>query len=187
METDKRKHVINAFLGTFVSKGLSDTTSRDLAKSLKLQNGGLYYYFESKDSAVIACAEEAIVRLEEYVIVPAINDIEYPDKMIKDVRKMADEMAPTMRFLMQVCSSPRYAPILKKNMENLFERYKYYANKVAIKLGCEFNEVAPYFYMGVMIAEHYMLFGEQEYVSAQIEVLKDKISSLIENSKTRLR
>ena len=111
MEADKRKEVINAFLETFVSKGLANTTSRDLAKSLKLQSGGLYYYFESKDAAVIACAQEAIARLEEHIIVPAINDIEYPDKMIKNAKKRAEEMAPTMRFLTQVCSSPNTMPI----------------------------------------------------------------------------
>ncbi len=184
MEENKRKEVINAFLETFASKGLADTTSRDLAKSLKLQSGGLYYYFQSKDEAVVACAEEAVIRFEEKIIISAINDIEYTDRMIKNVRKNADEMAPIMRFLTQFCSSPKYEPQSKKITEKLFARCRYYAGKAADKLGCELGEVAPYIYMGIMTVSHYMLFGAQEYISAQIDVFKDQINRLKANDKT---
>lgn len=187
METDKRKEVINAFLETFVQKGLADTTSRDLAKSLQLQSGGLYYYFESKDAAVIACAEEAVNRLEEKIIVPAINEVEYPERMIKNTQIRADEMASTMKFLAQVCSSPKYAPKLNESMGRLFERYKYYATKASKRLGCEFDEIAPYVYMGFMVASHYMIFGMKEYVSVQVDVIRYKLNELIANNETRMR
>ena len=47
METDRKKEVINICLDLFIEKGLTATSTRDLSSALKLQNAGLYYYFES--------------------------------------------------------------------------------------------------------------------------------------------
>lgn len=59
MENDRKKEVINVCLDHFIANGLEIST-RSLSEALKLQNTGLYYYFESKDEAVILCAEEAV-------------------------------------------------------------------------------------------------------------------------------
>ena len=136
VETDKKKAVTGIFLETFVAKGLGETTSRDLAKALNLQSGGLYYYFESKDAAIVACAEEAMARLEQELIVPALEEVAFPDKMISNTKKRAKALAPTMGFLTQVCASPKFGPLMKDRVEALFDRYDYYAAKVAEKLGC---------------------------------------------------
>ena len=75
METDRRKEVVNACLNLFVERGLYKTSTRDLSKALSLQSGGLYYYFQTKDDAVVACVEEAISRLEDTLIVPVKKEI----------------------------------------------------------------------------------------------------------------
>lgn len=75
MENDRKKEVINICLDLFIEKGLTSTSTRSLSSALKLQNAGLYYYFESKDEAVIACAEEAALRLEKCLIAPAMREI----------------------------------------------------------------------------------------------------------------
>ena len=58
MEPDRKKEVINVCLDHFIEKGLSETSTRSLSGALKLQNAGLYYYFSSKDEAVILCAKK---------------------------------------------------------------------------------------------------------------------------------
>ena len=66
--SDRRKEILNVCLDTFINKGLSETTVRDLSTALKLQSGGIYYWFKDKDEAVVACAEEAALRLENSLI-----------------------------------------------------------------------------------------------------------------------
>ena len=93
METDRRKEVINICLDLFIEKGLTATSTRDLSSALKLQNAGLYYYFESKDETVIACAEEAALRLENALIPSALREIHTPDVMMERLQTRANEMA----------------------------------------------------------------------------------------------
>lgn len=49
-KAEKRQELVDACLGCFVEKGLTVATTKDLCKAAKLQNGGIYYYFSTKDA-----------------------------------------------------------------------------------------------------------------------------------------
>lgn len=64
-KAEKRQELVGVCLDCFVEKGLTVATTKDLCKAAKLQNGGIYYYFSTKEEIVLACAEEAISRIEK--------------------------------------------------------------------------------------------------------------------------
>lgn len=108
VSSDKREKAIAACLDQFCNKGLYETTSRDLSKALKLQSGGMYQYFQTKDEAVIVCAEEAALLLEKYLVKQAIREIQDIDAMFDALMDRADKLSHMMRFLAQVCCVPKY-------------------------------------------------------------------------------
>ena len=178
MGTDRKKEVINVCLDHFIENGLAETSTRSLSSALQLQNAGLYYYFESKDEAVILCAEEAVIRLENSLIYPALKDIIAPDIMIKRLRSRADEMAPTMRFFVSVCTSMRYKDEMKPLLDRLSDRCATYVIKIATALNCEQNEIAPYVYMAITAVTNYMIFAEETLIKSQLNIVKDEIKNL---------
>ncbi len=178
---DRKKEVIGICLDHFVENGLSDTSTRSLSKALKLQNAGLYYYFESKDEAVIACADEAAIRLENTLIAPALRDISDPDLMMKRLQSRVDEMAPTMQFLVSVCSNKRYQKAIKPALDRLAERYQKYAMKLAEKINCPVKDVEPYFFMTITAVTNYMIFREDSYIFPQMKVVKTALKELTKN------
>ena len=66
----------------FVEKGLTVATTKDLCTAAKLQNGGIYYYFSTKEEIVLACAEEAISRIERSAFDIVLEDIITLDKVL---------------------------------------------------------------------------------------------------------
>lgn len=178
MELERRKEIINICLDLFVDKGLFETSTRSLSSALKLQNAGLYYYFTTKDEVVIQCAEEAVLRLENVLIYPAIKDIIAPNLMIKRLLSRADEMAPTMSFFVSVCASGRYKKDIQPLLDRLSDRCKKYIGKISDVLGCERKEIAPYVYMTITAVANYMLFPEKSLIQSQLEIVKDKIIDL---------
>lgn len=84
--SDRRKEILNVCLDTFINKGLSETTVRDLSTALKLQSGGIYYWFKDKDEAVVACAEEAEklmrLRYRKHCIPITKHLLRYPNRII---------------------------------------------------------------------------------------------------------
>ncbi len=181
MEVNKQKEVVDACLKMFVSKGLFETTSRDLSKALQLQSGGLYYYFKSKDEVVVSCAEEATIRIESTLILPVLKELQNhnePDEMMSNLRKHADAMAPMMRFLTQVATVEKYKEDLKPVLDSLSKRYKTYAEKFAEYFRCSVEEIEPFVYMCITAVVNYMIFGEDSYIYPQINMIKSKIREL---------
>lgn len=176
MESDRKKEVINICLDHFISNGL-ETSTRSLSKALKLQNAGLYYYFESKDDAVIACAEAAAIRLENALLVPALKDIGEPALMFTRLQSRADEMTPTMRFLVSVCVNDKYKEKIKPTLHRFNERYEHYAELIAEKLGCKKEDIEPYVYLVITAVANYMIFEEDVFISSQMEIAKRAIKS----------
>lgn len=179
METDRRKEVINICLDLFIEKGLTTTSTRDLSSALKLQNAGLYYYFESKDDAVVACAEEAAMRLENTLLPPALKEIHNPDVMMERLQNRADDMAPTMRFLVTVCASGQYKDKMKPALNRLAKRYDYYAGQVAKELNCDKAEILPYVHMIVTAVVNYMIFGDDSFIAPQMGLFKQEIKRMV--------
>ena len=56
-KAERTKKMIGICLDCFVEKGLTVTTTTDLCNANNLQNGGIYYYFDTKEEIVLACAE----------------------------------------------------------------------------------------------------------------------------------
>ena len=171
-EEERRKAVVNACLTQFLANGLYKTTTRDLSKSLNLQSGGIYYYFKSKSDVVVACAEEASLQLENKLILPALREIDDPQALVDHLFLRCDELAPTMKFLSQVCSVSEYREVMEPSLYALSRRYKLYAEMFANTLECAIEEVEPYVYMCITAMTSYMIFGGQLHIYPQIELAK---------------
>ena len=78
-KAEKRQELVGVCLGCFVEKGLTVTTTKDLCRAAKLQNGGIYYYFSTKEEIVLACAEEAISRIEKAAFAIVLEESEQSD------------------------------------------------------------------------------------------------------------
>ena len=169
---DKRERAIAACLEQFCSKGLYETTSRDLSSALKLQSGGMYQYFKTKDEAVILCAEEAAFLLEKYLVEESFKEIEDIDAMFDSLLDRAEKLSHMMRFLAQVCCVPKYREGMAPVMNRLTQRYKNYAQQFACLLNRSVEEIEPYFYICVTTISDYMIFGEKQNAMPQINIVK---------------
>lgn len=178
---ERKKEVVNICLDHFIKNGL-ETSTRSLSKALQLQNAGLYYYFQSKDKAVILCAEEDAIRLENALLVPALKDICNPDIMFRRLQSRADEMVPTMRFLCSVCVSDKYRDSMKPALDRLDQRYDHYADMIAKKLKCEKEDIEPYVDIAITAVANYMIFAEDVFIAPQMKVVKQAIISLAGSS-----
>ena len=180
---DRMREVIQICLDHFIENGL-DSSTRSLSAALKLQNAGLYYYFESKDDAVLACAEAAALRLEDALLASALRDLNNPERMFKNLQKNADSMTSTMHFFVSVCVHDRYKEKMKPALMRLDERYEHYADVIAERLQCKKEEIAPYVYMVITAVANYMIFEEDVFISPQMQIAQNAIMAYTHLSDT---
>ena len=184
MREDSKKitKVIDTCLDCFIEKGLTVTTTKDLCDALNVCNGAIYYYFKTKEEIVLACAEEAINRIEQnaFALVPG-NSVAIAD-MMASLSELADKMSPTMRFLVSVCVSQEYGEQVKPYLVKLAGRYPYYTDKIAEILGCSAAEVAPYVHLSILALNNYMIFGERALFEPQIKTATLGLLKLAESN-----
>ncbi len=183
--TSKKQKVIDSCLKTFVEKGLNRTTSKDLTDALNMNTGAVFYYFKTKDDIVIACAEEATVRIENELFGTALADIENPDKLVKDLDEKAITMRPLMQFFISVCVSQKYSSKLKDVRYRQGDRYRFYIGKIAEKLGCNYNDVAPLVYIVSNTMFSYMIFDPDNFSAPQLKTVYDALVNFLSDRDAR--
>ena len=182
---EKRNEIIGVCLDCFVKKGLTVTTTKDLCTAANLQNGGIYYYFSTKEEIVLACAEEAINRIEKSAFGIVLEDISDIRSMMDRLVTLADKMSPTMRFLVSVCVSREYEEQIKPSLVRLASRYPYYTDKIAEILGCTKDEVEPFIHLSILAINNYMIFSERALFDPQIESVKKELMRLAERKRNK--
>lgn len=178
---NRKKEVLNTFLDTLIAKGVADTSVRDLSASINLQSAGMYYYFQAKEDLVVACAEEAAIRLENNLIMTAINDAKNPTRMLQRLKLRLDEMTPTMKFFTQVCSTPKYEKLLQPALNRLTDRYSVYAKKFSTKVGCTQEQAEEIMYRCIMISTQYMVYGENRLIKEQMHQIEKELAMIVVN------
>lgn len=177
-KAERTKKLIEICLDCFIEKGLTVTTTTDLCNANSLQNGGIYYYFDTKEEMVLACVEEAIARIEQRAFGIVLEDRRDVANMMEHLGALADEMSPTMRFLVSVCVSREYGEKAKPYLIKLAERYPYYTDRIAEILDCAKEEVEPYVHLSILAINNYMIFNERALFLPQIEAAKKGLMQL---------
>ncbi len=182
MEANARKKgIVGECLALLVERGLTNTTTRDLSRAMKLQNSGMYYYFASKEDLIIACAEEAILQVEERIIRPAVFLAREPRRMIEQLTETAREASPIMKFFVSVCADRRYEESMKPVLARQSTRYARYAADFADALNADAREITPFIYMMFTAISNYMVYGEKTFISPQLRAVQIKFERLTEN------
>ncbi len=176
---ERMKEVVETCLKTFMEKGVAHTSTRDLCDALDLNTGGIFWYFKTKDDVVIACAEEAAIRIETDLVGVALDKIDNPPLLVVTLHDRAIEMRPLMKFFVSVCCIEKYKDALRPVLAKLAERYQQYTEQFAERLCCEPAEIAPYVYTVINTLLSYMLFGQDGFTSPQLELAYEALVGFI--------
>lgn len=166
-----------------MEKGLTVTSTKDLCTAAGLNSGGIFYYFDTKEQIVIACAEAAIDKIEKRAFGMVLEDMGDIESMMNQLGTMAYELSPVMRFLVSVCVSREYGDKIKPSLVRLANRYQYYTEQIANILGCMQQEVEPYVHLSILAINNYMIFGEKALFEPQIKSAKSELMKLAQKKK----
>ena len=179
---ERKKEIIDICLDCFIEHGINVST-RKLSGAINMQSGGVYYYFDSKSDLVTACAEEAISRIENRAFGFVLENVTDIEKTLDSLGNMADELSPTMRFLVSVCVSEEYGKLVKPALSRLAERYVEYTKNVAELLRCSEDTVRPYVHLCILALNNYMIFSERALFDPQIESAKSAFLNILKNNR----
>ena len=80
----------------------------------------------------------------------------------------------------QVYTHPKYRAYGQKFFAGVDRRYTEYARSLEKKLGIPYQKLTSLIFILIRACVHYALFGDEFYLKAQIDVLKESLALFIE-------
>jgi len=111
----RREQILDAAAQLFASKGFEKTSVDEIARTAGLSKGAIYWYFPSKESVLIALAENYQSRSQSTVVESASEDMYGPEAVYKAHRHIYAEKAnnpiPDLLFQQFVSMGSKYPEI----------------------------------------------------------------------------
>lgn len=161
--------------------GLSSVGIRALAKHCGCNVAVFYNYFENMDDLIIQSTAHCMSKVEDDFMALAPKDAADVERFLDEIPYWTAEKHGKMyRLMYQVYTHPKYMEHGKAFFEGVNRRYTEYASQLEERIGLPSQVTTPLIFMVVRASVHYALFGDEFYLKAQMDLLKQGIRLCME-------
>lgn len=165
----------------YAENGLTGTGIKALANACGCTPANLYLYFDNLDDLIIQSTAYCMSKVEEDFMKKAPSDPKDAMRFIEEVPYWtAREHGKKYRLMYQVYTHPKYIECGKKFFVGVNERYTEYAKILEPKIGIPYTVITPLIFIFVRACVHYAMFENEEYLRAQMDVLKQGVNLFID-------
>lgn len=161
--------------------GLSSVGVRALAKHCGCNVAVFYNYFENLDDLIIQSTAHCMSKVEDDFMALAPKDAADVERFLDEIPYWTAEKHGKMyRLMYQVYTHPKYMEHGKVFFEGVNRRYTEYARQLEERIGLTSQVTTPLIFMVVRASVHYALFGDEFYLKAQMDLLKQGVRLCME-------
>ena len=165
----------------YAENGLTGTGIKALANACGCTPANLYLYFDNLDDLIIQSTAYCMSKVEDDFMKKAPSDPKDAMRFIEEVPYWtAREHGKKYRLMYQVYTHPKYIEYGKKFFVGVNERYTEYAKILEPKIGIPYTVITPLIFIFVRACVHYAMFENEEYLRAQMDVLKQGVNLFID-------
>lgn len=177
----KKAEIMEACYAAYARGGLSSTGIKALAEACGCSAAALYTYFDNLDDLIVQSTAHCMAKVEDEFMARAPRSAAELERFIDETPYWtATEHGEKYRLMYQVYTHPKYRESGREFFEGVNGRYRAYAEELAAGLGLPADVLVGLIFTFVRACVHYALFEDEEYLSAQLSVLKKGIGLLTE-------
>ena len=177
----KKAEIMEACYAAYARGGLSSTGIKALAEACGCSAAALYNYFDNLDDLIVQSTAHCMAKVEDEFMARAPRSAAELAAFIDETPYWtAREHGEKYRLMYQVYTHPKYREHGKEFFTGVNERYRAYAEELAAGLGLPAYVLVGLIFTFVRACVHYALFEDEEYLNAQLSVLKRGIGLLME-------
>ena len=177
----KKAEIMEACYAAYARGGLSSTGIKALAEACGCSAAALYNYFDNLDDLIVQSTAHCMAKVEDEFMARAPRSAAELAAFIDETPYWtAREHGEKYRLMCQVYTHPKYREHGKEFFTGVNERYRAYAEELAAGLGLPADVLVGLIFTFVRACVHYALFEDEEYLNAQLSVLKRGIGLLME-------
>ena len=176
---EKKKEIMRTAFDCYCENGLNETGIKLVARACNMTAGNLYLYFDNLDDLILQSTAFCMSEVENEFMNLSPKTPEELMRYIDEIPHWtAKKHGAKYRFMYQVYTSPKYLGEGKKFFEGVNKRYCEYAKTLEKLLHLPYNDVQAFIFFFVRACVHYALFEEEDYLTAQTEMLKKMLKAM---------
>ena len=169
----KKAEIMEACYAAYARGGLSSTGIKALAEACGCSAAALYNYFDNLDDLIVQSTAHCMAKVEDEFMARAPRSAAELAAFIDETPYWtAREHGEKYRLMYQVYTHPKYREHGKEFFTGVNERYRAYAEELAAGLGLPADVLVGLIFTFVRACVHYALFEDEDYLNAQLGVLK---------------
>lgn len=164
---------------SYLSKnGLENMSIRNLCKNTGISIGSVYYWFEGKEDLIASAAEYGLGVVVDSLLTYAVEKSDDIDVFFDNFISGVDKYSAQIKFICQVVASPLYGEKMRRMMPELRIRYDKYAEILADRLDCPYEDTKAIVYLMASVVLDYSVWGSLDSVKLQLEFIRKNINGL---------
>ena len=184
---ERRVAFLETCFDVFCKNGLENTSLKMLADACGVTNGNLLYYFGTKDNLVIESTGYCMAKVGDDFMARAPQSFADIERFLREMPYVTAQLhGEKYRFMYQVYASPKFREQGREFFQGVNVRYHKYAQMLSGKLGMPVEFIQGMIYIFVRACVHYAMFGDEDYLTAQLQVIRISLSLYIRSGKKQL-
>lgn len=168
---ERKQNMLAVIFKVYVSRGLENTSMRNVAGELRINISSLYDYFKSKEEMVIECAKFYMEQLkdkfsEEFAYIAPDLKTE-----VKNVFNILVNEKRNLRFIYQVISSPMYGERGRAELERIYLEYMKYSDRLAAAYGIDPERFEEAFLLFIATVHDFCLWDNEDFVNKKLKCI----------------
>ena len=180
----KKAELMEASFAAYARGGLSSTGIKALAEACGCSAAALYTYFDNLDDLIVQSTAHCMAKVEDEFMARAPKNASELEAFIDETPYWtAREHGDKYRLMYQIYTHPKYREHGKEFFAGVNERYRAYAQELAAGLGLPADVLTGLIFTFVRACVHYALFEDEDYLNAQLGVLKAGIGLFLQGER----
>ena len=180
LHQQKKEILMERCFDCYAEHGLTGTGVKALAEACGCTPGNLYAYFENLDDLIVQSTAYCMAKVEDDFMAKApAEPADIPNFLQEIPYWTAQKHGKKYRLMYQIYTHPKYREHGKEFFAGVNERYRAYAQELAAGLGLPADVLTGLIFTFVRACVHYALFEDEDYLNAQLSVLKKGIGLLM--------
>lgn len=172
----KKRFLMERCFECLAENGLWGTGIRALGASCGCNSAVLYTYFKNLDALIIESVTHCMNKIEdEYKEIAPTTE----DELWRFIDELpywtAENHGKDFRLMYQIYTHPKYIEEGKKFLDGVNQRYMNYAKRLERNIGIPYDVIMPLIYILMRASIHFALFGDENYLKTQMDVIKEGI------------